>query len=60
MDAEKGERHTVENTREVYPGLFVSGMAATGVCGCYRMGPVFGGMPLSGKKAALEIQALLW
>jgi thiamine thiazole synthase len=55
MIAEKGERQTVENTREVYPGLFVSGMAANAVCGGYRMGPVFGGMLLSGKKAAEKI-----
>ncbi len=55
MDANLGEQHTVENTREVYPGLFVSGMAANAVCGGYRMGPVFGGMLLSGQKAADEI-----
>lgn len=59
MDAEKGERQTVENSREVYPGLFVSGMAANSVCGGYRMGPVFGGMLLSGRKTALEIKGRL-
>jgi sulfide-dependent adenosine diphosphate thiazole synthase len=57
MDAERGERDTVENTREVYPGLFVSGMAANQVCGGYRMGPVFGGMLLSGRKAAEGISS---
>ncbi len=55
MEAEQGEQQTVSNTREVYPGLFVSGMAANAVCGGYRMGPVFGGMLLSGKKAAAKI-----
>ncbi len=55
MDAERGESQTVLNTREVYPGLFVSGMAANAVCGGYRMGPVFGGMLLSGRKAAQDI-----
>jgi len=55
MDAERGELHTVENTREVFPGLFVSGMAANNVYGGYRMGPIFGGMFLSGQKAANEI-----
>ncbi|MEA2100994.1 MAG: sulfide-dependent adenosine diphosphate thiazole synthase [Thermodesulfobacteriota bacterium] len=52
MDADLGEMHTVENTKEVFPGLWVSGMAANGVYGGHRMGPVFGGMLLSGKKAA--------
>jgi sulfide-dependent adenosine diphosphate thiazole synthase len=52
MDAQIGELHTVENTKEVFPGLFVSGMAANQVYGGYRMGPIFGGMLLSGQKAA--------
>jgi thiazole biosynthesis enzyme len=55
MDAQLGERHTVENTREVYPGLYVSGMAANATYGGYRMGAIFGGMFLSGKKAACEM-----
>lgn len=55
MDAEKGEMQTPENTVEIYPGLYVSGMAANAVCGGYRMGAVFGGMLLSGQKAAWEI-----
>lgn len=59
MDAGLGELNTVQNTREAFPGLFVSGMAANGVFGGYRMGPVFGGMLLSGKKAAEDILALL-
>jgi len=59
MEAGKGELQTVENTREVYPGLFVSGMAANAVYGGYRMGPVFGGMLLSGLKVAEEILARL-
>ena len=52
MWAEQGEQETVENTREVYPGLFVSGMAANGVYGSARMGPIFGGMLRSGQRAA--------
>ncbi len=52
LDVLRGEKTTVENTKEVYPGLFVSGMAANGVSGSFRMGPIFGGMLLSGKKAA--------
>jgi len=52
MWAEMGEKTTVENTRCVYPGLYVSGMAANGVYGTARMGPIFGGMLLSGERAA--------
>ncbi len=59
MDAELGEIHTVENTRECFPGLFVSGMAANAVYGGYRMGPIFGGMLLSGQKAAASIMEKL-
>ncbi|MCD6571713.1 MAG: thiazole biosynthesis protein [Thermoplasmata archaeon] len=55
MCAEIGEKTVVENTREVYPGLFVAGMAANAVYGAPRMGPIFGGMLLSGKKVAEEI-----
>ncbi len=55
MDANLGELNTVENTKEVFPGLYVSGMAANNVYGGYRMGPIFGGMLLSGKKAAEEM-----
>jgi thiamine thiazole synthase len=52
MWADEGEKKTLENTGEVYPGLWVTGMAANAVMGAPRMGPIFGGMLLSGKKAA--------
>lgn len=52
MWAEIGEREIIENTQEVYPGLIVAGMAANAVFGAPRMGPIFGGMLLSGKRAA--------
>ncbi|MFC1999592.1 sulfide-dependent adenosine diphosphate thiazole synthase [Chloroflexota bacterium] len=52
MWAEKGEAEIVENTREVYPGLLVAGMAANAVFGSPRMGAIFGGMLISGKRAA--------
>jgi len=53
MWAEVGEKTVVEVTKEVYPGLIAAGMAAAAVAGGHRMGPVFGGMLLSGEKAAM-------
>jgi len=53
--AEAAEKDTMANTREVFPGLYVVGMAANATFGSYRMGPVFGGMLLSGEKAAAII-----
>ncbi len=59
MWAERAESTTVDNTREVFPGLYVAGMAANAAFGSYRMGPIFGGMLLSGVKVASEIAARL-
>ena len=59
MWAEVGERELVANTREVYPGLLVAGMAVNAVFGLPRMGAIFGGMLLSGKKAAELATGLL-
>jgi len=55
MWAEVGEKAIVKNTKEFYPGAYVAGMAANAVFGGPRMGPIFGGMLLSGKKAAQSI-----
>ncbi len=52
MWAEIGEKTVVENTQEVFPGLWTTGMCANAVKGAPRMGPIFGGMLLSGKKVA--------
>jgi thiazole biosynthesis enzyme len=53
--AEAAEKDTMVNTREVFPGLYVAGMAANATFGSYRMGPIFGGMLRSGEKAAVLI-----
>ena len=52
MWAEVAEREVMNYTGEVCPGLFVAGMSANAVYGLPRMGPIFGGMLLSGRKAA--------
>lgn len=55
MWADRGEELTVDNSREIFPGLYVLGMAANAAQGAPRMGPVFGGMLLSGEKIAGEL-----
>lgn len=52
MWAEVGEKAIPENTKEAYPGVYVAGMAANATFGAHRMGPIFGGMLLSGEKVA--------
>jgi len=52
MNAEIGERTVLENTKEIYKNVYVVGMAANAAFGANRMGPIFGGMLLSGKKLA--------
>ncbi len=55
MWAERGEELTLTNSVEVFPGLFVAGMAANAVMGAPRMGPVFGGMLRSGEEIARKL-----
>ncbi|MDI6840078.1 MAG: sulfide-dependent adenosine diphosphate thiazole synthase [bacterium] len=59
MWAEVGENLILNNTREIFPGVWVVGMAANAAYGAPRMGPIFGGMLLSGKHCAQKILELL-
>jgi len=59
MDATLGERFVVEHAGEVFPGLWVAGMSVCTAFGGPRMGPIFGGMLLSGQRVGDAIVALL-
>jgi len=52
MWADVAEKSIIGNSREIYPGVYVAGMAANAAFGTPRMGPIFGGMLLSGKRVA--------
>ncbi|MCX5681592.1 MAG: sulfide-dependent adenosine diphosphate thiazole synthase [Candidatus Omnitrophica bacterium] len=55
MWAEAGEETIVKNSKEICSGLYACGMCANAVFGGPRMGPVFGGMLLAGKKVAGDL-----
>ena len=59
MWADLAEDTIVKNSKQVCPGLYVCGMCANAVFGGPRMGPIFGGMLLSGKKVAEQIKKAL-
>ncbi len=52
MWAHVAESNIISHTREIFPGLIAAGMSANAIAGEHRMGPVFGGMLLSGEHAA--------
>jgi len=56
MWAEAAEEVIIKNSREVAAGLYVCGMAANATFGGPRMGPIFGGMLLSGRRIAEELK----
>jgi len=59
MWVDVAEKEILDNTKEVYPGLVVCGMAANAVSGSPRMGAIFGGMFFSGRKAADVVKEII-
>ncbi|KAG0538112.1 hypothetical protein BDA96_03G207100 [Sorghum bicolor] len=59
LDMNAAEDAIVRLTREVVPGMIVTGMEVAEIDGAPRMGPTFGAMMISGQKAAhLALKAL--
>lgn len=59
MDAPAGEQFVVDHVTELYPGLWTTGMSVCASQGGPRMGPIFGGMLLSGAKVAEKLAQVL-
>ncbi|GFS29196.1 thiazole biosynthetic enzyme, chloroplast [Actinidia rufa] len=59
LDMNTAEDAIVRLTREIVPGMIVTGMEVAEIDGAPRMGPTFGAMMISGQKAAhLALQSL--
>lgn len=55
MDVWEGEKMVIEKTGMVVDGLFLAGMSVAEYYNTPRMGPILGGMLLSGEKSAKQI-----
>lgn len=53
LDMNKAEDGVVHGTSEVVPGMIFCGMEVAEITGAPRMGPTFGAMFSSGRKAAV-------
>ncbi|KAL8033616.1 hypothetical protein ABFX02_13G171000 [Erythranthe guttata] len=59
LDMNTAEDAIVRLTREIVPGMIVTGMEVAEIDGAPRMGPTFGAMMISGQKAAhIALQSL--
>jgi len=55
LDVWRGEEEVVSHTSKIVDGLYVAGMSVSEVYNLHRMGPILGGMLLSGKRVAEQI-----
>jgi len=55
LDVWRGEEEVINHTGEIVDGLYIAGMSVSEVHNLHRMGPILGGMLLSGKKVAEQI-----
>lgn len=59
LDVEVSEDSLVQQTGNIFSGLFLAGMSVSEAYGLPRMGPTFGAMLLSGQKVAHAVMEVL-
>ncbi|KAI7855342.1 thiazole biosynthetic enzyme, chloroplastic [Circinella umbellata] len=59
LDMNAAEDEIVNQTREIVPGMVMTGMELAELDGASRMGPTFGAMLISGQRAAIAARASL-
>jgi len=55
LDVWRGEEEVVDYTGKIIDGLYAAGMSVSEIYNLHRMGPLLGGMLLSGKRVAEQI-----